>query len=300
MDISYENRMNLIFDKPLEYKKVLLYPATLSYYSIFSSAEDCLDVSRLNEKDINLLRLPYLDYMYRKSLTDENFKNKWDMLICILTIVFKENQPFDILKKDKDIYIKVYQRSDNYEKLVEEYDKLKKDFVDNYQNKKLEEAKHISKKMEEIKNKIYNFVLLNSNDFEYIRKLIMLQNDIKPQHYNAKTEKFLREMQEKLQSMKNSKSSVELEDLITVVSYSLNKDMKDMENMTIRRFNRYLEIVTSKDDYYMYKELELNGSIKVKSELQHWIKHYTPKGKFDNILIENEELVSSLKNEKKI
>ena len=88
MELSYENKMNLAFDKPLAYKSLLLYPATLPYYSIFAAADECLDTSRMDEKNKKLLRLPYLDYLYEKSLVDNNFKNKWNMLICILNIVF--------------------------------------------------------------------------------------------------------------------------------------------------------------------------------------------------------------------
>jgi len=115
MDISFENKTSLAFDKPLVYKDIILYPATLPYYSVFASADECLDVSRLDEKDIRLLRLPYLEYMYEKSLIDEGFKYRWSMLICILNIVFKEQQAFDILRQDGRLYIKVYQRSENYE-----------------------------------------------------------------------------------------------------------------------------------------------------------------------------------------
>ena len=57
MNLSYENINHLAFDEPLEYKSLLLYPVTLPYYSIFASAEECLDVSRLDEKDVRLLRL---------------------------------------------------------------------------------------------------------------------------------------------------------------------------------------------------------------------------------------------------
>ena len=79
-----------------------------------------------------------------------------------------------------------------------------------------------------------------------------------------------------------------------LVAYSLHKDPKDMENMTIRRFNRYLHIIMSKDDYYMYKQLELSGMIKMKADLPHWISHYEPKGKFDDILVNGDTFMSSL------
>ena len=41
INISYENKINLAFDKPLEYKGIYIYPATLPYYSIFLNAEEC-------------------------------------------------------------------------------------------------------------------------------------------------------------------------------------------------------------------------------------------------------------------
>ncbi len=302
MNISYENKMNLAFDKPLEYKNLLLYPATLTYYSLFASAEECLDVSRLDEKNKRLLRLPYLDYMYEKSLIDENFKNRWNMLICILNIVLKEEQPFDILREKGRVIIKVYQRSENYELLNKEYVATRANFLQQYknQNPPIDEVQKLSKELTELQEKMYNNIMINSEDFDEIRKLIMLQNDIKPQHYDAQTERLLYEMKAKLRTTRASKSDTDFEDLITVVSYCMNKNQEEMEKLTIRRFNRYLDIVMKKDDYYLYKQLELSGMIKMKSDLPHWINHYEPKGKFDDVLVDSSGLMSSLKDGGKI
>lgn len=302
MNISYENKMNLAFDKPLEYKNLLLYPATLTYYSLFASAEECLDVSRLDEKNKRLLRLPYLDYMYEKSLIDENFKNRWNMLICILNIVLKEEQPFDILREKGRVIIKVYQRSENYELLNKEYVATRANFLQQYknQNPPIDEVQKLSTELTELQEKMYNNIMINSEDFDEIRKLIMLQNDIKPQHYDAQTERLLYEMKAKLRTTRASKSDTDFEDLITVVSYCMNKNQEEMEKLTIRRFNRYLDIVMKKDDYYLYKQLELSGMIKMKSDLPHWINHYEPKGKFDDVLVDSSGLMSSLKDGGKI
>lgn len=302
MNISYENKINLAFDKPLEYKSLLLYPATLPYYSIFVSADECLDVSRIDEKNKRLLRLPYLEYLYEKSLIDDNFKNKWNMLICILNIVLKEEQPFDVLRQEGKLYIKVYQKSENYELLNKEYTILRTNFLAQHKEKKAsnQELEAIAKKLQDIQDKMYVHIMIGSEDFEEIRKLIMIQNDIKAQHYDAQTEKILYQMKEKLQQTRAAKDNTDLEDLITVVAYSMNINPTDMENMTIRRFNRYLHIVLSKDDYYMYKQLELSGMIKMKSDLPHWINHYEPKGKFDDILVDSSGLMSSLRDGDKI
>lgn len=301
MELSYENKINLAFDKPLTYKSLLLYPATLPYYSIFAAADECLDTSRIDEKNKKLLRLPYLDYLYEKSLVDNNFKNKWNMLICILNIVFKEDQPFDIVRQEGRVYIKVYQRSEKFELLNKEYTIIRTNFLQQHKKNDAskEELEQVAKKLSELQEKMYNSVMIGSEDFDIMRKMIMLQNDIKSQHYDAKTEEFLYQMKEKLSSTRKS-DNTDLEDLITVVSYSMRIDPIEMENMTIRRFNRYLKIVMNKDDYYMYKQLELSGMVKMKSDLPHWISHYEPKGKFDDVLVNNDEFVSTLKNGGKI
>lgn len=302
MNISYENTMNLAFDKPLEYKNLLLYPATLPYYSIFATAEDCLDAFRLDEKDKRLLRLPYLDYMYEKSLLDEGFRNRWNMLICILNIVLKKDQPFDIIKQEGKLYIKVYQRSENYELLNKEYTILKTNFFAQYEGEtpSKKEMENFAEKLLNIQEKMYNNIMIGSEEFEEIRHLIMIQNDVKSQHYDLKTEELLYEMKQKLKQTRVSKDETDLEDLITIVAYSTHKEQFEMENMTIRRFNRYLNIAITKDDYYMYKQLELSGMIKMKSDLSHWISHYKPKGKFDDILVDGGGLISSLQNGGKI
>lgn len=295
MNISYENTMHLAFDEPLEYKTLSLYPAKLFYYSIFSSADECLDVSRLDERDLRLMRLPYLEYIYEKSLIDEDFKNRWNMLICILSIVLQE-QSFDIIREDGRLYLKVYQRSKDYELLNKEYKKLQDEVVDGYANKKInnDNIKDYAKRIDEIKEKMFNIVKIGSEEFEEMRQLIMIQNDIKPQHFNAETEKLLYEMKVKLNSTRKSKSDTTIEDLVTIVSYMMHIPQSEMENLTIRRFNRYLDIALSKDEYYMYKSAELTGMVKMKTEIPHWIKHYEPKGKFDDVLMDSGGLMSSL------
>ena len=294
MNISYENTMNLAFDKPLEYKTLSLYPAKLFYYSIFSSADECLDVSRLDERDLRLMRLPYLEYMYEKSLINEDFKNRWNMLICILSIVLQE-QSFDIIRENGRLYLKVYQRSKDYELLNKQYKALQDKIIEEYsESKKIDDIKEYATKMEEIKDKMFNIITISSEEFDEMRQLIMLHNDIKPQHFNAETEKLLYEMKIKLKSTRKDNSYTTMEDLITIVSYSMHISNEEMENLTIRRFNRYLDIALSKDDYYMYKSLELSGAIKMKSEIPHWIKHYEPKGKFDDVLVDGGNLLTSL------
>lgn len=298
MELDYENKINLAFDKPLKYKEILLYPATLSYYILFAEAEECLDISRMYERDIQLLRLSYLDYLYEKSLTDTVYKARWNMLLYILRVVLGDEQPFEIIREEGHIYIKVYQKSKDYEEIMNEIEDLKNNLpVD---DRAIATREIILNIIEKKKEKLYNTIQINSSEFDDIRKLIMVQNDIKSQHYDAKTEELLNNMRKKLNAVNNSNKKIDFEDLVTIVSYSINKEPIELENMPIRRFNRLLNIVLRKDDYYLYKHLELSGNIKPKSEIPHWISHFEPKGKYDDIIVEGNGLMSSIQDGGKI
>lgn len=300
INISYENKINLAFDKPLEYKGIYIYPATLPYYSIFLNAEECLDVSRLNERDIKLLRLPYLEYLYEKSLKDENFKSRWDMLICILNIVLKD-QSFEIVKENNNISLKVYQRTKEFETLNSEYEDLKKNIINKYNETHNIEGTEMTKLLDglsDFKKKMFKVVSISGVEFDDFRQLVMLQNDIKSEHYSPKIEKMLNETKMKLNSVNKKGENLSLEDLITAVAYTTHIKPEDMYEMTIRRFNRFLYITKNKDDYYLYKQLELSGNIELKTDLPYWIKHYEPVGKYDDVLINNSSLLSSVQDGK--
>lgn len=302
MNISYENEIHLAFDEPLEYKELLLYPATVRHYSLFNIADECLDAPRFNEKDINLLRLPYLEYIYEKSKIDSKFEARWNLLICILNIVLGEKQPFEIIKKDKRIYIKVYQKSDNYELLNKEYTALEMNFLKEHKEKEIgqKELSKISEQLTTIQDKMYNIIEIGSEDFENIRYLIMLQNDIKSQHFDLKTEKLLYEAKEKMAKIKKSNDKTDFEDLVRAVAYSSHKTMQEIKKMTIRGFNRELHYIMEEKEYYIYRLLDASGMIKLKKGLQHWINHYEPRGKFDDVLIDSEEFKELYGNNKTI
>lgn len=291
-EISYENKIHLAFDEPLEYKDILLYPATLQYYYMFSMADECLDVNRLNEKDKRLLRLPYLDYMYEKSLIDKTAEYKWNMLIYILRIVLGESQPFDVIRENGIVKIKVHQRSENYELLNKEYTILQNKILSLYKEGNNFDSEIVREK--ELEDKMYHDIIIDTEDFEHIRKMIMIQNDIKSEHFDSKTEELLNKTRDKLNKVHKDSSKIDLEDLVTIVSYMQHINPTEMKNMTLRRFNRYLNIALNKDDYYMYKGLEVSGMIKPKTEIKSWVSHYEPKSKYDGLLISSSEIIPSL------
>ena len=293
MEMSFENKMNMAFDKPLKYKELLLYPGTLSCYPLFSNADSFLDCSRLEEKDKHLLRLSYLDYMYEKSLKDSAFQYNFAMMNYIIQQVLKS--PFDLIKEDGKLHLKVYQKAPNYDLLKEKQEKIKNEILDTYKEGKVNSDK--LKEIDNLNNEMYNYIFINSEEFDDIRHLIMIQNDIVSEHYPSHIEEILYETKEKLRKI-NKEKITEFEDLITAVAFTTGLKVEDMYNMTIRRFNRYLKLTTDKSDYYLYKHLELGGKIEIKKDLDYWLSHYEPKGKFDDALIKDSSLLSTIKEGK--
>lgn len=291
VNMNLNNIMALAFDKPLEYKSLFLYPAKMAHYYLFKTALDTLFLSRELETDINLLRLPYLEYLYEKSLVDEEYRMKWNGLIYILKITLQD-QNFDILRKQGKIYIKVYQSTEYYKLLKSEYDKILEDI----KNTTIEPADLIvlKEKLAEIEDKM-PYVMLISEDFEELKYMICEQNDIKVEIYSAEMEKYLKETKDKISRINSMKfgDDVTLEDMITAVANNLKlTNRSEIFDMTIRCFNRYLDILYNKDDYYMYKSAILNGNIKMDKEPSFWIKKHKPKGKYDGVLVESNSLTS--------
>lgn len=70
-----------------------------------------------------------------------------------------------------------------------------------------------------------------------------------------------------------------MEDLIDAVAFSLGKTPKEIKDMTVRRFDRYLELQLDKENYSLCKQAELNGT-EFKVPLKHWLKEYKPKSRY--------------------
>jgi len=298
VNMSYNNALSLAFDKPLEYKTLYLYPAKMPHYSIFRTIGDVLTISKDDEKDIKLLRLPYLEYMYEKSLVSEEYKVKINMLIYILEVVLKD-QIFDISKIGENVYIRVYQRTKNYDLLINEYN----DMIENLNKENISDADkyYYTDKIKEFQDKMYNIVTLGSEEFLEVRDLIFQQNDILIEEYNPNTERILKETKDKLDKIKKKTDvdETDLEDLITAVAFHLKLENNEtLYDMTIRRFNRYVDIIFSKEDYYMLRTAQLSGNISAEENIPYWFKHYKPKSKYDGILVSSNNLLSGFDGDK--
>lgn len=138
-------------------------------------------------------------------------------------------------------------------------------------------------------NLIIKDEIINGTDFENIKNIILYQNipNYDDSYVDPKVEEALREAEEFMN--KNKKKMASLEDQLVCVLISASLKMKDIYDLTIRKFSKILERVDYKLHYTIYKQAECGGMVTFKQEIDHWMCDLR-KGKFDGILMEYDSL----------
>ncbi|MEG1725911.1 MAG: hypothetical protein RR313_11005 [Anaerovoracaceae bacterium] len=228
----------ITFDEPVIYKGLKLYQCTLKDYLIFKSAQDSLSLNRAYEKDLELLQLPYLEYVYRKSQTSQESYQIWCMLNCVLSISFAT----DKFEYSYDC--------DGFKLSVTQDD---------------------------------NTFLFTCQEFDEIKELICQINDIVVEDIDPEWEKQLKDAQKKLATIRDN-SGVEFRDMLTAFGVNIGKLPNEMKNISVPTFERYTKMYLDKDEYKINHSAEMSGMVTFKQKIEHWLSHYRPKGKYDNVV----------------
>lgn len=272
-NLSYEDYNSLAFDKPLTYKNIKLYPILMSDYLIFKSFSSCLTVEPSMDKDMKYIRLSYLDYIYMTTERSKEEKIRWEGFKIILGLIFQE-QKCEIILSNSHILLKVYQSP--------EVRKLDNDNITDEDRALIEDLLN--------SNKEEKFTIIDSKDFDEIRQLVCKQNDIKIENWSPKAIQSLEETLKKMKESNVSDDDLEYEDMIDGVAFHMKKTPLEIENWTLRRFNRYFEMLINKDKWNAYAVAQASGMVSFEGKIEHWIKHYEPKGKYDSLLLKSSSL----------
>lgn len=276
------NESALIFDEPIKYKDIKLYPITVENYLEFKNSSDILTINTLEEKDLNLLGLPYLEYIYYKSKTEgkEIMKEK---LLYILSLSLKNNMVEIEKNKNNDVLLNIYNKTDKYDDTEANFIEVKKKYI---QCCEIDKNSDIVKKLEEELNllakNMFDIVSINSTDFDEMKHLICKQNDISEEQIDPKWEKILKSAKEKLSQVNGKQSNVDIRDLLLSLGFILKKTPSELKNLSISTFDRYVTMMVDKEASDFDKNVTAKV-IKPKKSLESWIKHYEPKGKYDNV-----------------
>lgn len=279
------------FEDFVLYKNVKLYKAKMSdnYYFI-KGAGDALTVSLKMEKDLDLLGLPYLEYMYNKKNKDENFATKWDLMLYVLAISFKDyyvvlnESTLDLLTKKED-----------YDKYVDDYNKevmkLREYVSKEYAS--FTGVEMIQEKIQQIEEKMYDKISFNSSEFDEIKDIICEINGFDNTIYDPQWEFKLQQAKKDMGEINSSGQGLTLVDLIHSLAFYLKRFPHEIKDMYYYTFNHYVKMMGEYDEYLLCKSAELQGT-EFKEKISHWIKHYTPTGKYDDVTTTNSSVITGV------
>ena len=295
----YEIQDRAMFDEPVDYKGIKIYPITIRYYHLVKACSHVFAINPIQDKDPTLLGLPYMEYMMTKTIKEPEFIDNWQILNAILEISFKDQ--FHSFKFDGDflkMYISIPTDKYNEETMCVYREKLNKynELAFDEYHRMLNELqiKRIKEEIEEMAKELFVTISFNDKEFDEIKSIICYMNDIDTTVIDPMWEVELKKASENMAKINAKQNSPNLEDLIDAVSLMLGKLPSDIMDMTVRRFDRILELELNKEDYVLCRQAELNGT-KFKRPLTHWIKAYKPKGRYEGAQNTSESIQDVLK-----
>lgn len=94
-----------IYDEPVKYKNLTLYPATIRDYLRFYFFSECLTLDKNSISDAKIISMTYLDYMYSVSTEENPYVAYFDALLRILTKNKDLKTKYGRNQKNKPIFI---------------------------------------------------------------------------------------------------------------------------------------------------------------------------------------------------
>jgi hypothetical protein len=122
---------------------------------------------------------------------------------------------------------------------------------------------------------------INKRDFDNIRNIILRQNipDYNDTYIDPKVEEALKETEDFINKHKKKMGSLEDQIICVLISTSLN--LKEIQNLSIRKFTKILQRVDYKLHYEIYKTASMSGMVSFKEEIDHWMSEISNK-KYSN------------------
>ena len=77
--------VSYIFDEPVKYKNLTIYPALVKEYLQFFYYAECFTLDKNSVNDAKVISMTYLDYMYSESTTEHHYISFFDAILKIVT-----------------------------------------------------------------------------------------------------------------------------------------------------------------------------------------------------------------------
>lgn len=263
-----------VFQKPIKYKELFLYPITMQYYEFAQILFSCLVQRKNSSGDIKAISMSYFDYLFY--LAEKGEIQYIEFLLQLLLIILKKeryaktNGEFIMINNrplENIVFFASENKKNKFGVLKQNIDLSKEFSFENY------------------------YDIYNSSDFNKIRDIICEQNDIElPDETLSKevleeieqAEKFLyKDIRETMGTLEDKINS-----LIVVGNVSRNEIM----NMSIKNFNNCLERISMYINYNLSTILAPNmdkkARDKMSKECSTWLAKRKKISRYDRVKID--------------
>ena len=205
------------------------------------------------------------------------------------SITVRKNSVFSDKKIIKMTYLDFLFYCHNNNKLSEEYKIKDLPFWYEYSYELL---KLVCKDQEVLVGKEYgsfmiNGIEINSDIFDVLRKIIIIQNDIDfdiNEFMNYEAEQALNKARNLLE-----KDNSTIEDYIDSYAIATKSRNDEIMNLSIRKFNRYIKRLNMYDDYKISMSASMSGMVTFKNPIRHWMIMLENKDRYETVKTNSEE-----------
>lgn len=255
------------YDLPVPYKNLMLYPALVRDYGLFSGYSMCLtlDKNSIHEKEI--IKMKYLDYLFYCTEKDPENTPYLIYLDKVLAICLRNDKSFENLQTS----IQRYGR-----------DKEGKTFI-------------------QIGETLYN-----ADDFDEIKKIICEQNLLELPDESIQKEvrdsiAAAREYKDKLAGVKHGS----FEDHLVSLSVATGWTFEYIYQLTIRKYTKSIQRLDNLIHYKIFLGASMSGMVefKDKSFIKHWLTSLDTENKLGDATVDMDTMtgkvsMESAKNDK--
>lgn len=235
-DIEKVYGTQFLWDEPVEYKGIMLYPVTCKDIHYFFSWVNCLlyDPLRYNSTISTLPRLYFLtDILNHQNDAEYIMRNKflYEMFIClqaILQLVLGENQTFNFVENKGKWYLQIIKHIDEKDIIID----------------------------------------LRAKDFETLREIILHQNGV--EYDDTFIHEDIRKWISEQELKENSECST-IEDYLNAFITITHWKKNEVKELSLRQFNGIIDKALSHDTYNLQMTASMSGLVSFKGKINHWL-----------------------------
>lgn len=227
-----------LWDEPVEYKGITLYPVTCKDIQDFFSCVNCLlyDPLRYNSMISTLPRLYFItDILNHQDDAEYIMQNEFlfAMFICfqkLLKLILGENQEFNFMENKGKWYLQIIKHNEGIDDIS---------------------------------------INVRAKDFDVLREIILHQNGV--DYDDTFIHEDIRKWIEEQESLDESSQST-IEDYMEAFMMQIGScNIETYKKVTIRRFNRIVDKILSRENYNIQKTASMSGFVTFKGKIDHWL-----------------------------